>query len=219
MKLIHCSLTVLALAVPSIIAQNLTDIVGTWSSGAQAVVTGAGFANPENMTFSPPKTTGVSYSFSDDMYYEIARYRFTANASNPACITGVLQWVHGNYTLLNNGSITMVPFPDGFQQIQDPCAAQSNFIDPGYNYTELYQSWQIFQDPVTGLKLHLFEWDGTPVAPQFLVSASPNMLPTTSLRKKPAAPATTSDGLISGGGNSTKRDLGYQRRWTWTWGL
>jgi hypothetical protein len=41
MKLIHCSLTVLALAVPSIIAQNLTDIVGTWSSGAQAVVTGA----------------------------------------------------------------------------------------------------------------------------------------------------------------------------------
>jgi Chaperone for protein-folding within the ER, fungal len=116
----------------------------------------------------------------------------------------------------------MVPFLDGFQQIQDPCAPESNFIDPGYNYTELYQSWRIFQDPVTGFKLHLFEADGTPVAPQFLVATSPNMLPTTTLRKQPAPPATTSDGLISGGGNSTKRGLDallHQKRWTWTWGF
>jgi hypothetical protein len=145
-----------------------------------------------------------------------------ASATNPACITGVLQWVHGNYSLLDNGSITMQPYPDGFQQIQDPCAPQSNFIDPGYNYTEMYQSWRIFQDPVTGYKLHLFQSDGKPVAPLFLISASPNMLPTTTLRKQPAAPATTSDGLISGGGNGTKRSLGgmgHQKRWTWSWGL
>jgi hypothetical protein len=173
------------------------------------------------------------------MHYEIARYRFVPNGpslcscsiiylslttlhifsgTNPACIRGVLQWTHGNYTLLDNGSIIMVPFLDGFQQIQDPCAPESNFIDPGYNYTELYQSWRIFQDPVTGYKLHLWQADGTPVAPQFLVAASPNMLPTTTLRKQPAPPATTSDGLISGGGNSTKRGLDamlHQKRWTW----
>jgi hypothetical protein len=54
------------------------------------------------------------------------------------------------------------------------------------------------------------------------VSASPNMLPTTTLKKKPAPPATTSDGLISGGGNSTKRGLdgmAHGKRWTWSWGL
>jgi len=224
MKLAHRSLVAtIALAVPTTLAQaphNLTTIVGTWSSGAGAVLTGAGFANPTNMTFSPPKTTGVAYSFSEDGHYEISRYRFTANATNPACITGVLQWVHGNFSLLDNGSITMQPFPDGFQQIQDPCAPQSNFIDPVYNFTELYQAWQIFQDPVVGYKLHLFMWDGTPVAPMVLMSASPTMLPTQSLRQQPAAPATTSDGLISGGGNGTRRSLGdMSKRWTWTWGL
>ena len=174
---------------------------------------------------------------SDDGHYEISRYRFLANgpltldsttmyityshsATNPACITGVLQWVHGNFSLLDNGSITMQPFPDGFQQIQDPCAPQSNFIDPVYNFTELYQMWQIFQDPVFGYKLHLFMWDGTPVSPLVLMSASPNMLPTQSLRPQPAAPATTSDGLVSGGGNGTRRSLARtSKRWTWTWGL
>ena len=70
-----------------------------------------------------------------------------------------------------------------------------------YNYTELFQSWRIFLDPSDGPKLHLFEFDGTPVAPLFQVvrpilsaikevtnadlrlqSATPNMLPTQVLR-------------------------------------
>lgn len=114
-------------------------------------------------------------------FYEIARYRFVSNGTVPQCITGVLNWAHGNYTLQPNGSITMVPFNDGFQQIQDPCAAQSNFVE-NYNDTELYQMWQIFQDPVQGYKLHLFQFDGSPLAPQFQVSATPNMLPTQLLR-------------------------------------
>lgn len=96
----------------------------------------------------------------------------------------------------------MTPFGDGFQQIQDPCAAQSNFIEL-YNETELYQSWQIFQDPVTGYKLHLFQFDGSPVAPQFQVSPQPNMLPTQLLRN--VTPGfTTQDGFVSTGNGKSQ---------------
>ena len=134
--------------------------------------------------------------YSDDQgHYEIARYRFTANATQPSCITGVLNWAHGTYELLPNGSIWMVPFGDGYQQVQDPCAATSNFFQ-NFNYTELYLSWRIFTDPVDGYKLHLFEFDGTPVAPQFQVSTTPNMLPTQSLRNVTQG-FTTTDGFVT----------------------
>lgn len=187
-----------------------TTLPGTWSSGSMAVRTGAGFAHPANESFTYPKTTGISYSFTSDGFYEIARYRFVSNGTVPQCVTGVINWAHGTYVLQSNGSITMVPFGDGYQQIQDPCAAQSNFIE-NYNDTELYELWQIFLDPVTGYKLHLFQFDGSPLAPQFQVSATPNMLPTQSLRNvSGSAPATTAA--------VTTRDLlatsGGQRRWS-----
>ena len=96
--------------------------------------------------------------------------------------------MHGKYTLNTNGSIWMRPFGDGidnfgdgFQQVQDPCAAVSNFIE-SYNETEYYKGWRIFQDPTAGPKLHLFQFDGSPVPPQFLVSKTPSMLPTRLLR-------------------------------------
>lgn len=170
---------------------NATSLVGTWSSGSKGVVTGSGFADPANKSFTYAKTTGVSYSFTGDGFYEIARYRFKGNASQPNCITGIINWSHGTYDLVSNGSIVMTPFGDGYQQIQDTCAAVSNFIED-YNYTELYQSWRIFTDPTDGYKLHLFEFDGSPVAPQFQVSASPNMLPTRNLRN-----TTTSNSTIT----------------------
>jgi len=160
---------------------NATGLQGTWASGSRNVVTGPGFANPANESFTFPLTTGISYSFTDTGFYEIARYRFSGNGSQPTCITGVLNWVHGTYQLLSNGSIVMTPFGDGYQQIQDPCAGQSNFVE-NYNNTELYQQWRIFQDPIQGFKLHLFQFDGSPLAPQFQVSNSPQMLPTQMLR-------------------------------------
>ena len=91
----------------------------------------------------------------------------------------------------------MTPLGDGFQQVQDPCAAVSNFIE-NYNDTELYSSWQIFQDPTAGFKLHMFEADGTPVSPMFQVSVDPQMLPTQLLRN--VTPVfTTDNGLVSTG--------------------
>jgi hypothetical protein len=75
----------------------------------------------------------------------------------------------------------MTPFGDGYQQVQDPCAAVSNFIQ-SYNDTEYYESWRIFLDATTGYHLHLFQFNGEPLSPQFLVSVTPNMLPTQPLR-------------------------------------
>jgi hypothetical protein len=90
-------------------------------------------------------------------------------------------WVHGKYSLNANGSITMVPFADGYQQIQDPCAAETNFIE-SFTLTEYYKGWRIFQDPIAGFKLHLFLWDGSPVAPMFQISTTPTVHPTRLLR-------------------------------------
>jgi hypothetical protein len=104
-----------------------------------------------------------------------------------------MNWIHGTYTLNPNGSITLQPFNDGYQQIQDPCAAVSNFIED-YNMTEIYQSWRIFQDPVQGYKLHLFQYDGAPLPPQFQVSTTPTMLPTQQLRNLPKNDTSESDG-------------------------
>ncbi|KAF8740705.1 hypothetical protein AX14_007605 [Amanita brunnescens Koide BX004] len=184
----------LLLATPLVYSQinydsthNATALTGTWSSGSKAVSTGPGFANPLNRSFNYPLNTGISYTFTADGYYEISRYRMNGNGTQPTCITGVMNWVHGMYTLQPNGSITMIPFDDdGFQQIQDPCAAVSNFIET-YNDTELYQSWRIFQDPTTGYKLHLFQFDGSPLAPMFQLSTTPNMLPTQQIRNTTAS--------------------------------
>jgi len=198
-------LTALLLAVSTASAQdiiyntahNATPITGTWSSGSRHVVTGPGFANPAQESFTYPNTTGVGYSFSDDGWYEIARYRFASNASEPNCIVGTVVWVHGQYDLLGNGSIVMTPVGDGYQQVQAPCAATSNFIQ-NYNFTELMQSWQIFMDATDGPKLHLFAFDGSPVAPLFQLSTEPNMLPKQVLRNVSAnVVTTTSDGLVS----------------------
>ena len=142
-------------------------------------------------------TSTVVLLSTGDGYYEVARYRFTANATQPSCITGVLNWAHGTYDLLSNGSMVFNPFGDGYQLVQDPCAAESAIIE-NFNYTELYQSWRIFQDTTDGYKLHLFEFDGSPVAPQFQVSAEPNMLPTQVLRNV-TVEFTSQDGFVNTG--------------------
>jgi len=204
---------VLASLAPSVFSQiqydsihNATTIVGTWSSGSKAVLTGAGFANPGNKSFTYPPVTGISYSFSGDGFYEIARYRFNGNGSEPTCITGVIGWVHGSYALNSNGSITLTPMGDGYQQIQDPCAAVSNFIED-YNLTEYYTQWRIFMDPTFGPKLHMFAFDGSPLAPQFQISTTPNMLPTQPLRNV-TRPSGSTVALVN------TNSAADSRRWT-----
>jgi hypothetical protein len=100
--------------------------------------------------------------------------------TNPSCPTTILNWSHGYLNFVQNGSIVFVPVGDGFQRIEDPCAARSDFTE-AYNASELYTQWQIFNDPVDGPKLHLFAFDGSPLPPMRLYSATPNMLPTQKL--------------------------------------
>jgi hypothetical protein len=96
--------------------------------------------------------------------------------TNPSCPTTILNWSHGHLNVEQNGSLVLVPVGDGFQRIEDPCAARSDFTE-AYNDSELYQTWQIFQDPIDGPKLHMFAFDGTPLPPMRLLSATPNMFP------------------------------------------
>jgi len=176
---------------------NSTSLEGTWASGTKNVITGPGFANPSNESFTYPKTAGISYSFTNDGYYEIARYRFVSNATNPSCIAGNVIWVHGTYECISNGSIILTPFGDGYQQVQDACAGTSNFVQ-FFNDTELITSWRIFTDITYGYKLHLWTYDGTPLAPQFQISPSPEMLPTQKLRDTSAnIVTTTTDGFVT----------------------
>jgi hypothetical protein len=106
--------------------------------------------------------------------------------SAPQCITGVMNFAHGTVQQNSNGSLTLYPLGDGFQQIQAPCAPTSNFIET-YNDTELYQSWQVFQDPVLGTTLQLAQFDLSLLPPLYLVSTTPNMLPTQALRNVSAS--------------------------------
>jgi hypothetical protein len=180
-------LAALLASVPLYANAQLTSLVGTWSSGSNNVQTGSGFANPSNVSFTYPTTAGISYSFAaagadGKTWYEIARYRFTSNGSQPNCITAVMNWVHGTYAEADNGSIILTPNGDGYQQIQDPCAAVSNFIE-NYNDTELLVSgWYTYTDTTNGLTVQLYQFDGSPLAPMKQISSTPNMLPTQALR-------------------------------------
>jgi len=162
-------------------APNQADLVGTWVSASQGVITGPSFANPLNFSFNYPKVPGVSYSFTSDGHFEEAWYQFFPNASTPNCITGVLQWQHGNYQALQNGSIIMNPIAsDGRQQVQDTCAAVSNIIQQ-FNSTVFMSTWENRTDPILGQYLILYQFNGVPVQPLYPYASPPVMLPTQTL--------------------------------------
>jgi len=68
------------------------SLVGTWSSGSGAVLTGQGpngvreqpltqtsFYNPMKRQFSVPPTAGYSYSFTEDNKFETAQFFYQSN--------------------------------------------------------------------------------------------------------------------------------------------
>lgn len=118
--------------------------------------------------FTEPKHPGISYSFSADGYYEEAYYRAVANrtfsirdllhqsdhgpnrfcdgtrltvcvAQNPKCPQGIIQWQHGKFSKLTNGSLVLEPIKvDGRQVYSDPCSFK-NSIYTRYNTSELFE--------------------------------------------------------------------------------
>lgn len=104
-----------------------------------------------------------------------------SNGTEPRCIQGTVLWQHGSWDYLSNGSIVLTPISiDGRLQVQDPCAAQSNVIFQ-FNTTVLISSWRIFSDPQRGPKLQMYQYDGSPYSPMYLIAQPPNMLPTETL--------------------------------------
>ncbi len=164
--------------------------MGTWSSGSQNVTTGLEFfINPITQEFTLPATTGISYSFTDDGFFEESRYQFTSNAVTNRCFKASLICSTALYQFHTNGSITLTPFPaDGYVQVLDPCGAQTSSI---YHYSEfeLISSWYNYQDNHPGFMptgtsayaLQMQQFDGSKMPLMWLRNRPPNMLPTKQL--------------------------------------
>ncbi|GAA5974937.1 hypothetical protein JCM11641_006770 [Rhodosporidiobolus odoratus] len=165
---------------------NATGFAGTWSTGSGAVTTGPGFADPMNndQPFVYPANTGISYSFTDDGYFEEAQYRFNSNASDPQCPQAVVIWQHGKYEFHSNGSLTLDPSAfdsDGRIQVQDPCAATTSVLTY-YSQWEIFNSWEVSIDVHhAAYMLQLYKFDGSKMPRLYLTVRPPTMLPTTSL--------------------------------------
>ncbi|GAA6062418.1 hypothetical protein JCM10212_006053 [Sporobolomyces blumeae] len=166
---------------PVTAAPSVSDLVGTWSTGSGAVLTGPAFGIPYNNSFASPAVAGYSFSFTEDGYFEQAQFTWNSNATHHNCIEAVEIWQHGNYTLHSNGSITTDPtvFPgDGRIKVQNACAATTTQI---YYYSEpaLYLNYQVADWRGKDM-LRFAQFDGQLMPRMFLVSRDPSqyMFPT-----------------------------------------
>ncbi|KAF2636791.1 hypothetical protein P280DRAFT_472689 [Massarina eburnea CBS 473.64] len=184
-----------------------TALVGTWSSKSNSTLTGPGFYNPVDETFTEPKHTGISYSFSSDGFFEEAYYRAVANPTNPKCPKGIIQWQHGSFKVLTNGSLSLSPIKvDGRQLYSDPCAYE-HAVYTRYNSTELLKKYEVVTDTYHQIKrLNLYKFDGSPMMPLYLALTPPSMLPTSTLN--PLTTATAGSKATS----KVKRDTSPLKR-------
>ncbi|CAD6884636.1 unnamed protein product [Tilletia controversa] len=171
-------------------ADNITSLLGTWASGAGNVRTGLGFFNPVTREFTLPKTAGISYSFTDDGFFEQASMTYQANPRRPACFNATLIWQHGTYSLFSNGSIGLYPFAqDGYVAVINPCADPSNPQINSYKYQQftLISQWYNYVDPFpmfpdiqgkSAYALQTFAFDGQKNPLMWLLNRPPSMLPT-----------------------------------------
>ncbi|EMC93268.1 hypothetical protein BAUCODRAFT_36940 [Baudoinia panamericana UAMH 10762] len=181
--LLYSSLAAALGLAASVTAQTWpSNLVGTWSTKSNKTVTGPGFYDPINERLIEPSRTGISYSFTQDGWYEEAYYRAIANPQNPACPSGIMQWQHGNWVMNANGSLTLTPIEvDGRQLLSSPCEYQTG-IYTRYNVTEQFQRYSQYIDPYHNIpRLDLFRFDGSPMNPMYLVYKPPQMLPTSTL--------------------------------------
>ncbi|PGG98026.1 hypothetical protein AJ80_09595 [Polytolypa hystricis UAMH7299] len=167
-----------------------SDLVGTWTTKSRKVITGPDFYDPINDKFTEPSHTGISYSFTADGFYESAYYRAISNPTRPSCAQSVLQFQHGKYTKEANGSLILTPFAiDGRQLISNPCKGKyAQYYR--YNQTELFKRYVIETDKFHNVKrLNLYQFDGAPLNPMFLIYDPPQMLPTKTLNPVPSSPS------------------------------
>lgn len=185
-------------------ASDSSSLAGTWSSKSNQVFTGPGFYDPVDELLIEPSLPGLSYSFTEDGYFEQATYQVTANPKNPACPTAVLTFQHGQYQLLDNGTLILNPITvDGRQLVSDPCNDKGVSSYNRYNQTETFKSFYVQIDDYHGIwKLQLYSFDGSLVQPLYLAYRPPLMLPTATLN-----PTTEASGAQSTATANQKRSL------------
>ncbi|KAI9655873.1 MAG: Reversal of tor2 lethality [Trizodia sp. TS-e1964] len=115
------------------------QLTGTWSTKSNKVFTGPAFYDPVNEKFTEPSLTGISYSFTNDGFYEEAYYRAISNPTRPSCPEGLMQFQHGTYTKSENGSLILEPFAvDGRQLESNPCKSKTA-VYTRYNQSEVFK--------------------------------------------------------------------------------
>ncbi|KAI9704798.1 MAG: Reversal of tor2 lethality [Candelina mexicana] len=196
-------LCVAVVFVSTSLAQGDPKLTGTWSSKSNKVFTGPGFYDPVNEKLFEPSHTGISYSFTDDGYYEVSYYRAIANPTQPQCPQGIMQWQHGKMQIASNGSLTLTPFGVDGRQLQSKPCSYSNSILTRFNQTEVFQRYEAYVDPYHNIqRLNLFRFDGSPLNPMYLAYKPPQMLPTQTLNPTStgtAAPKATTGSKVRRG--------------------
>ncbi|OJD18798.1 hypothetical protein AJ78_01205 [Emergomyces pasteurianus Ep9510] len=207
-------------------AQGPVDprLTGTWTTKSMKVLTGPGFYDPIKDRLKEPSHTGISYSFTDDGFYEEAYFRAVSDPTTPDCVKGILQFQHGTYKVEANGSLVLTPFSsDGRQLVSDPCVSQHaayyRYIQP-----ELFQRYEVLIDPFHKVdRLNIYQFDGAPMNPMYLASRIPQMLPTRTLNptdtSKTAAGTAKATGKrkaqakrADGSGSKQNRDYDFDQR-------
>ncbi|CCF60301.1 hypothetical protein KAFR_0J02370 [Kazachstania africana CBS 2517] len=172
------------LSVRSVYAEaNATQLYGTWSSKSNQVFTGPGFYDPVDELLIEPALPGISYSFTEDGWFEEATYQITSNPQKPECPEASLIFQHGTFELMDNGTLILTPITvDGRQLYSSPCDDDGVSTYTRYNQTETFKSFAMYLDSYHGIyRLDLYQFDGSPMQPLYLAYQPPMMLPTETL--------------------------------------
>lgn len=165
------------------------SVVGTWSSKSNSVFTGPGFYDPVDELLIEPALPGISYSFTEDGFWEEAIYQVSSNAKNHSCATAVLIFQHGTYEKTSNGSLILTPFDvDGRQLLSQPCDDGGVSIYSRYTQEEKFKAYQVYVDPYHGKwRIDLIKSNGAYLQPLYLAYKPPQMLPTITLNPTPTS--------------------------------
>lgn len=190
------------------------SIVGTWSTKSNAVFTGPGFYDPVDELLIEPALPGISYSFTDDGFWEEAIYQVTPNPKNHSCPAAVLIYQHGTYKQGSSGSLTLTPFNiDGRQLLSEPCKDDGVSSYTRYQQQESFKGYAVYIDPYHGRwRLDLTKSDGSIMQPLYLAYRPPQMLPTITMNPTADAKATTASSKEKRDTHGLELNLGQRVR-------
>ncbi|KAL3233510.1 Protein ROT1 [Nakaseomyces bracarensis] len=193
----------------AVVAGDASELVGTWSSKSNQVFTGPGFYDPIDELLIEPALPGISYSFTEDGWFEEATYQVSGNPRDPTCPKASLIFQHGTYELLDNGTLILNPIEvDGRQLFSDPCSDNGISTYTRYNQTETFKSWEMGVDPYHGIyRLQLYQFDGSPLPPLYLAYKPPMMLPTETLN-----PTDSSNAKATASSDDTSKNVNLKKR-------